>query len=233
MELGNPSIAVAYLRVSTDEQGLGLEAQRERIREWAAARDVDVVAWHTDEISGSCPVDDRTGFMEALSSVAEHKAGRLVVARRDRLARDVLISTVAEGMARRVGAGIVSTQGEGTDDSDPDNPTAMFIRQVLDVVAAYERGIIRMRVRDALRVLRDSGMRYGTIPYGMMLDPSDPDRKRLVTNQDEVATIARAAQLRQEGMTPKQIMEALTDEGFRSRKGTPLGVNQIKRMLED
>ncbi len=45
---GNPLIAVAYLRVSTDEQRLGPEAQRASIEAWAKREGVAVVAWHAD-----------------------------------------------------------------------------------------------------------------------------------------------------------------------------------------
>ena len=45
---GNPLSAVAYLRVSTDEQKLGPEAQRAAIQSWANREGVSVVAWHTD-----------------------------------------------------------------------------------------------------------------------------------------------------------------------------------------
>ena len=49
--------AVAYYRVSTDEQatsGLGLDAQREAVRRYAAAEGLRIVAEHEDAgISGS------------------------------------------------------------------------------------------------------------------------------------------------------------------------------------
>ena len=41
---GNPKRAVAYLRVSTDEQRLGPEAQRAAIAAWAVREGITVVA---------------------------------------------------------------------------------------------------------------------------------------------------------------------------------------------
>ena len=52
--------AVACLRVSTDRQDLGPDAQRESIRRWARARGVTIIGWHEDRgISGGADMDSR------------------------------------------------------------------------------------------------------------------------------------------------------------------------------
>ena len=43
---GNPTQAVAYIRVSTEDQHLGTEAQRAAITRWATLNGVTVVEWH-------------------------------------------------------------------------------------------------------------------------------------------------------------------------------------------
>jgi Resolvase, N terminal domain. len=49
-------LAVAYLRVSTEEQELGLDAQREGIVRFASARGIEVKAFFMDQgVSGSVP----------------------------------------------------------------------------------------------------------------------------------------------------------------------------------
>jgi len=45
----DPSKAVAYLRVSTEDQALGPEAQRASIEAWAARQGIEVATWHTDQ----------------------------------------------------------------------------------------------------------------------------------------------------------------------------------------
>ena len=47
-KIGDPNVVVAYVRVSTDEQKIGPEAQRAAIEAWARAAGVQVVAWHED-----------------------------------------------------------------------------------------------------------------------------------------------------------------------------------------
>jgi len=52
--------AVAYLRVSTDRQELGPEAQRAAIEAWATREGVTVAAWHVEAgVSGAAPIADR------------------------------------------------------------------------------------------------------------------------------------------------------------------------------
>ena len=97
---GDASCAVAYLRVSTEEQHLGPEAQRMAITQWASRAQVTVVAWHSDAgVSGAAELGDRPALTAAFVDVIEHQAGVLVVARRDRLARDVVVAATIERAA--------------------------------------------------------------------------------------------------------------------------------------
>ena len=55
----NPKIAVAYLRVSTDDQKLGPQAQRAQIEAWATKESIEVASWHLDEgVSGGAELEE-------------------------------------------------------------------------------------------------------------------------------------------------------------------------------
>ena len=89
----NPRVAVAYVRVSKDDQKLGPEAQRASIEAWAAREGVQVAAWCVDQgVCSVTPIDGRPGLVAALAALREHGAGVLVVAKRDRIARDVVLT---------------------------------------------------------------------------------------------------------------------------------------------
>src|SRR5689334_12352699 len=106
---GNPLLAVAYVRVSTDEQRLGPEAQRAAIDAWAAREGVAVVAWHVDAgVSGGSDLADRPSLIAALGALRAHRAGVLVIAKRDRLARDVAVAATIERAAKACGAKVMS-----------------------------------------------------------------------------------------------------------------------------
>ena len=121
----DPKLAVAYLRCSTDRQDLSPDAQRAAIDRWAAGVGVTVVAWHEDlGVSGGTALEDRPGLLAALDSLATHAAGVLVVAKRDRLARDVLTAALVERLCERKGARIQTADGTG----NGDGPEAALMR---------------------------------------------------------------------------------------------------------
>src|SRR3974390_485531 len=141
---GDEKRAVVYLRVSTEEQHLGPEAQRAAVETWAKARGVSIASWALDQgVSGAAEISDRPGLLDALEALRASGAGLLVVAKRDRLARDVLKAGAIEAAAAAPRARVVSADGvaEGTD------PTAILLRQLLDSFAQFEREMIRARTR--------------------------------------------------------------------------------------
>jgi len=217
----DPRRAVAYLRVSTDRQELGPEAQRAAVEAWAAREGVVVVAWHLDAgVSGGAPIADRPELVAALASLTVHSAGVLVVAKRDRLARDVMNAAMLERMVRDAGARIVSAAGEGT---DSDDPSAVLMRTMVDAFAQYERAMIAARTRAALAAKRARGERAGTVPYGYTADAAG----RLVVCPVEQATASRVRELRAAGLTFPAIVAELSRAGTVSRGGRPLGLSAV------
>jgi hypothetical protein len=61
------TIAVGYVRVSTEEQVLGPEAQRVALARWAEGRGLQLVVVHEDRgVSGAAALDRRPGLLAAL-----------------------------------------------------------------------------------------------------------------------------------------------------------------------
>jgi site-specific DNA recombinase len=223
---GSPLVAVGYIRVSKDEQRLGPDAQRAAIEAWAAREGVQAAAWHVD--AGVCSVtaiDQRPALVAALASLREHGAGVLVVAKRDRIARDVVLTAGVEHAAASAGAVVVSAAGEGNGSA----PADAFMRTVIDGAAAYERALIRARTTAALAVIRARGQKTGGgVPYGYRLDA---DGRSLVAVEGEQTTIARARTLAAEGRSLRAVATQLAAERHASRTGRPFAAAQIARML--
>jgi DNA invertase Pin-like site-specific DNA recombinase len=199
------SKVVAYIRVSTEDQHLGPEAQLAAIHVWATRQNVTVVSVHRDlGVSGATPLADCSGLMAALDDLGVHGAGSLVVAKRDRLARDVMKAAMVEARAEKVGARVVSTAGEG----DGTDPAAQLMRTIVDAFAQYERAMIASRTRAALAVKKAKGERTGGVPYGF----SDLDGL-LVPNDAERVVITRARELSSAGMSFRGICAVLKSEG--------------------
>ena len=221
----DPARAVAYIRVSTEEQQLGPQAQRDAIESWAERENVEVVSWHVDHgVSGKAPPGKRPALSDALAALHEHQAGLLLVAKRDRLARDVMIAGYCDLKVKQAGARIVSVAGEGTGD---DSPTGRLMAQIIDAFAEYERGVIAARTRAALQSKKARGERVGTIPFGFNADEDG----KLLGNDYERRLLARVRELREEGESIRGIVQVLAEERFRSRTGRAVSRGSVENLL--
>ena len=222
---GNAHLAIGYLRVSTEDQKLGPEAQRAAIETWAAREGVQVAAWHVDAgVSGGSALDERPALGAALADLRGIGAGVLVVAKRDRLARDVAVAAMIEKATAAAGAKVVSADGAGNGDSPADS----FMRTLLDGAAAYERALIRARTKAALAAKRARGERAGGVPYGFTADGAG----RLSSCPVEQSVIAIVVDLRAAGMPLRAIVAELARRGLVSRTGRPLQLTQVARVVK-
>jgi len=199
-------IAVAYLRVSTDAQDLSLDAQRRAIESFAAAQGYEIARVCIDEgISGAAPLDRRPALLEALTALKHDDAVALIVAKRDRLARDVVTAALAERMAQRAGASVLTASGVGNGDA-PENE---LMRTIVDAFSQYERSLISCRTRAALQAKRARGERVsGHPPFGF--EWQDGHR---VSVAHEQALLERMQALQAEGLGALRIASRLNESG--------------------
>ena len=218
--------ALGYVRVSTDQQvesGLGLEAQRATIEIAAARLQVPVAHIYEDAgLSGSLALEDRPGLLAATAAL--HRGDVLIVAKRDRLGRDVVAVALIERLVAKRGARVVSAAGEGT---NGDGPTDFLLRTLVDAFAQYERLLIGARTAAALRAKKLRGERIGGIPFGCQLAG---DGRTLIPNPDERQALGVLRELRTKGYTFRAIADELNRQGFRSRTGG-LWVRQSVHLL--
>ena len=224
IKAGDPTVAVGYVRVSTDEQSLGPEAQRAAIEKWAQSRGVRVAAVFADNgVSGATPAEKRPGLLAALAALRENGAGLLGAAKRDRIARDTVIVAMVEQAAVRGGAVVTTADGA----SDGAGPEGQLMRGIVDVFAAYERGVIKSRTRAALAVKRGRGERIGGIPYGYEMAA---DGVHLAENAAEQAVIGQIRGLRAAGLSLRAVTAECERRGIVSRVGRPFALTQIARL---
>lgn len=223
---GNSRVAIAYLRASKNEQRLSRDAQRTAIEAWASRERIRVAAWCLDQgVRSVSPISERPALRLALVALRGHEAGVLGVAKRDRIARDIVLAASIESAVTIAGARVVSASGEGNGDS----PADAFIRTVIDGAAQYEHGLIRARTCAALAVKRAHGERVGSVPFGFAVDA---DGVRLVVHDREQATRERARELRARGLSLRAVAARLAVEGHVSRTGRRFLAQQIARMLD-
>ncbi len=145
--------AVAYIRVSTDQQarsGLGLDAQRVAINRFAQAEDITLIGEYVEHYSGkgSNALDRRPELKAALDQ-ARSVDGYVLVSKLDRLSRDVHF--ISGLMAHKVPF-IVTELGK---DVDP------FLLHIYAALAEQERKLISQRTKDALARKKAAGFKLG------------------------------------------------------------------------
>lgn len=157
---GDPTVVVAYRRVSTDEQansGAGLDAQDATIAAEVQRRGWTMLETFTDAGISGKSMANRPALSEALAALESGQAGTLVVAKLDRLSRSLLDFAALMERAQQRGWNLVALD-LGIDLS---TPAGEFLASVMASAAQWERRIIGQRTKDALAARRASGVRLG------------------------------------------------------------------------
>lgn len=222
---------IAYLRVSTDRQGksgLGIEAQAAAVAQYVSQADCELIATYTEiETGKKDTLANRPELQKAISHSRRAKA-TLVVAKLDRLARSVAVTSLLHQ--------------SNIDFVCVDNPSANRLTvQILAAVAEAEARSISERTRAALAAYKSRGGKLGaSLPKCRNLDGA-ARRKGTVTAalvNIRNATVAYSdlaptiRDLRGNGSTLREIAVALNTEGQTTRRGKPWNAMQVKRVLD-
>ena len=193
--------------------------QSQAIHEWAKSSGHRILATFSDEgVSGSNGIDQRRALGDALEQIRDRKASGLVVYRLDRLARDLIIQETLLAEVRRLGGEVYSSSvaEAGYLNDDPDDPSRKLIRQVLGAVSEYERSMINLRLRAGRRRKAEQGRyAFGSPPLGYRAEG-----KELTPHDEEQVVLKRIVDLHGQGASVRAIAAALTDAGYRTKRGT-------------
>lgn len=142
---------VGYVRVSTEEQELGVEVQKQAIENFCKARNWELVKFFEDVgVSGAEPVLEREGFKQAIEYCKLNGINVIVVYSIDRFGRSFYnIFETLRRLEFEFNIKVVSVREEFLQSQDPLIRT--LILSVLSWVAWYERYLIRERTRRALQ----------------------------------------------------------------------------------
>lgn len=203
---------VAYYRVSTQQQGrsgLGIEAQRYAVTNFAAVEGFEIVAEYTEVETGKGA--DALAQRPQLAAALDHCkriGATLVVAKLDRLTRDV-----------HFGSGLLAGRQKFRVAEMPhaDN----FQLHIMLAVAEKEREMISQRTRDALAAAKARGVKLGGA------DRSKACADRAVafaeTLRDVVLPILQ--------LSSRQIAARLNELGHRTANGGQWQSAQVIRLI--
>ncbi len=218
--------AVAYLRVSTEQQateGVSLAAQRKRIEAYCEASGLALGCVFSDEgISGS-RASNRPGLDAALKATCASK-GVLVVYSLSRLARSTRDTLEIAARLEKCGADLCSL----SEKIDTTSASGKMVFRLLAVLAEFERDQTAERTRFALRFKRERGQRWcNDPPYGYRWRGN-----ALQEHPAEQRVIRRAAKLRRDGLTIRDVAACLRALGIRNRRGRPFPYQRIATILQ-
>jgi DNA invertase Pin-like site-specific DNA recombinase len=199
---------ISYLRVSTDRQGRdgnGVAAQRKAVEDYLNGGAWQLLGEFVEVESGKR--SDRPELAKAIAACKKHRA-RLVIAKLDRLSRDVAF--IADLMKR-------------VDFVCCDRPNAKpFELHIYAALAQEERRMISERTRAGLAAAKDKGVVLG--------NPKQAESNR-------AAALARAESLRPildelRGLSARQIAEELNRRKVETPAGGRWHAMQVVRVRE-
>ena len=204
--------AIAYFRVSTDQQaksGAGLEAQKNSVESYAKKNNITITESFSDEgISGAASIENRPGLIAAVSRIT--KGMVLLIAKRDRLGRDQLVTLGIERAIQKKGGSILSADGiaNGVEASD------QFMRSILDAAAAFELSLIKARTLAAMEAKRKNNQRIGEIPFGYSVN----ENGLLIPVEAEQTVIQKILEYRGKGFSLRAIAKVLDQSNIPTKK---------------
>jgi DNA invertase Pin-like site-specific DNA recombinase len=209
-------LGIAYYRVSTDKQGtsgLGEQAQREAVARYAAAHGVKIVADYVDVMTGkgANALRRRPNLAAAIARAKSEKA-RLVIAKVDRLARNVhFISGLME---------------QGLDFVIAEQPDADPFRLHLEAAFAEEEARrISKRTKDALAAAKANGVELGKNGKKLAARNKAAAAERI----QPIAPLL--SELKGQGLSMRQIVATLNDRGVPSPAGGKWHLANLHRAL--
>jgi DNA invertase Pin-like site-specific DNA recombinase len=201
--------AYGYIRVSSEDQadsGLGLEAQRQRIRAYCELKGPQLADFVEDPaISGGKALSSRPAGTKLLA-IARKCKPVIVVAKFDRLFRSVADAAQTIVDFDRMGIELVAI-AEGFDLT---NPYGRAMAQMASAFAELERAMILERTRAAMKVKRGRRERISRhAPYGWDFGADG----LLVENALEQKELAWIQSLHDQGKSLRVIAEMLNSRG--------------------
>jgi DNA invertase Pin-like site-specific DNA recombinase len=223
MKMVNTEV-ITYIRVSTAQQGrsgLGLEAQRQLLRQFAMAESLELGREFVEVETGkgSDALDRRPQLKAALAAAKKLKC-HVAVAKLDRLSRDVHF--ISGLMAHRVPF-VVAELGA---DVDP------FVLHLFAALAEKERSLISTRTRQALAAAQARGVTLGSPKLHQARESAVAAIKASADQHAaNVLPIIKEAQ-RAGATTLRAVAEALNARGISTARGGAWHAMSVKNVLD-
>ena len=214
--MGNNMYVTCYLRVSSIDQkkGTGYQRQYEAVEKYCAEKKWDLQFVTRDSTSGENNLEQRCGLLQHLDVLSRMDSDEkiIVVENADRWTRDVLVGELLLEECRKLDIKVYSANGDSDLTPLSNDPTTVAMRQMMFVMAQYNKAVANNRMRIA-KILK----RRETGGKGFSNNGVDGRKPFGVKNRAERETLKRMIDLHRVGMSDFDISEELNNLGCRTR----------------
>ena len=219
----SPPVALGYVRVSTDQQDLSVDAQTVAVKRAAEYQDLGPVEIFAEsDTSGSLPFHERDQGSRLLERVRALNGApcTIIVPKVDRLGRDSVDVNQNVRLLDSMGARVVFLDIN----VDTRTPMGRAFMQIAAVFAELELARIRERIQTALDHKQSKGELCGTVSYGFNavetgeVTAKGTKIKRLVDNPEEQKWILWMDQQRSFGTGYHTIAKKLNELGVPTKR---------------
>lgn len=226
----------AYIRVSTqaqaEEDRFGIPRQRHDVARFASAGGHVVVAEFVEIMTGTAGLDRRRAFPDLLSRLEDGDFDGVVLADLTRLSRTLTTQEALLAAVWSRAGHAFTADGREVPTDDPDDPFRAAMRQMAGVFAQLDRAMIAKRLRDGRKAKARTVDSYAWTfaPAGYVKEGSS----LVVDPESETwAVVAKAHDLRKQGLTLRAIADVLTTAGTPTPSGRGARWNpvQVSRLL--
>lgn len=221
---------IGYIRVSTENQvgedKFGLDVQRREITQYCEANGLNLIDIIEDAAFSGADTE-RPGIHEILSRSAEGEFTAVVVAKLDRLSRDLFFQMFIDKELRKSDVRVISV----AEPFNSDDPMTQLMRQMVGAFAEYERHMIKSRMTGGRKQkASQGGYAGGGVPLGYV---TVRGTGKIAVDEDKVATVREIFALRAAGLSMPKICDELNANGHTTREGKRFSAMTVKRVLDN
>lgn len=221
---------VGYCRVSTNAQcgddRFGIDTQKEIIMKYCAANDMQISDWYIEK--GESGVKENRPALDELlfGDVKNPPVTAVIVAKSDRIARDIKLYFYYMMLLEKKGMHLVSATEEVVND---ETGLGNVYKSLMLFVAQQERENISKRTSGGRRVkAARGGYSGGRPPYGYT-----PQNGKLIIVPEEAEIVRMVIGAKDNGETYQSICDKLNAAGKTNRSGTKFSISTLQVIIEN
>jgi site-specific DNA recombinase len=223
--------AVCYYRKSIENEAeKSLESQREAVHEYATTQGIEIMGEYQDVASSATL--DRPGFKEMFyKRIPAENPDYILVYSFDRITREMDdLGLILAQLKKYMGVKTRLHSVTEVNDYDDDH-YKLFLIMMKTFGATDERVRIVNRLQGARRRKADKGgFIGGSVPIGYHSIKGSGELHR---NEEGVPIVIMTFELRKQGLTMKDIADALNEQGFLTRKKRPFQPMTVHRIIKN